>query len=103
MFAAYLTWEKSESGFYLFDPNKPPYPFEDLYVTRVVKYEGPVYKCMHSFIQKNYYLETLKNAFFENKVCIEKNHIDRFRQTVNAKGVIGHEILMKTHAVAFDG
>lgn len=41
-FLAYLTWEKSESGFYLFDPNQPPNEFLDLKVNQIVKYGGPI-------------------------------------------------------------
>jgi hypothetical protein len=93
---AFRTWEESSSGYYLFDPMDKPYYFDDLVVERIVKYDGPVYECIHAFIQKNYMFNTLWNAYFENKICIEKNHIERVRQTINAKGVIAHEILLRT-------
>mmetsp|Transcript_35366 Transcript_35366/g.34395 ORF Transcript_35366/g.34395 Transcript_35366/m.34395 type:complete len:159 (-) Transcript_35366:665-1141(-) len=39
---------------------------------------------------------TIQNAYFENKLCVEKEHIDRIRQTINAKSIIKHEIILRT-------
>lgn len=76
---AFRTWSEASSGYYLFDPMDGPYYFDDLFVDKIIKYEGAVYSCIHAFIAKNYRFETLHNAYFENKICIEKNHIERVR------------------------
>ena len=68
-----------------------------------MKYSGEVYDCIHAFITRNRWFETLHNAYFENKICIEKHHPERARQTLNAKNIIGYEILLRTKILSVNG
>jgi len=95
-FFAYQYWDKSETGFYLFDPNRAPLAFEDLAVVKIYKYSGAIYECLHALIERNYWFNTLHNAYFQNKLCVEKNHLDRVKQTIHSKSIIGYEILLRS-------
>lgn len=51
-----------------------PYGFLNLKVEKILQYEGDIYNCIHVFISRTFYLDTINNCFFENKICIEKSH-----------------------------
>ncbi len=51
--------------------------FSDLKVDKVLTYSGDIYNCIHVFIVRKYFLETLMNAYFENKICLEKAHPEK--------------------------
>jgi hypothetical protein len=73
-----------------------PFGFADLLIDQIIQYSGDIYDCLHVFIARKYHVETLHNAYFENKLCIEKAHPDKIIQTFMAKGVFNHEILLRT-------
>lgn len=100
---SYLTWSKSSSGYYLFDPMTEPIKIKDLKVDTVVRYTGNVYECIHVFMSRNLMFTTIHNHYFENRICVEKNHLERVRQTFNAKSVMAHEIILRTEIKKVDG
>jgi len=67
---AYVFWDKSESGFYVFDPNRAPVSFKHISVDRIISYQGDIYSCLHSFISQAKTFNTIQNAYFENRVCV---------------------------------
>lgn len=53
--------------------------FSDLKVDTIIRYSGDIYDCIHIFIARKYMLETLNNAYFENKICLEKAHPEKIQ------------------------
>jgi hypothetical protein len=51
--------------------------FSDLKVDKIVRYSGDIFDCIHVFIVRKYIVDTLMNAYFENKICLEKAHPDK--------------------------
>lgn len=45
----YYTASDSKSAYYLFDPMRNPQIYKDP-IMKVVKYEGPLLSCIHSFL-----------------------------------------------------
>mmetsp|Transcript_42425 Transcript_42425/g.31080 ORF Transcript_42425/g.31080 Transcript_42425/m.31080 type:complete len:87 (-) Transcript_42425:129-389(-) len=52
--------------------------------------------CLHAFMDRSLTFQTLHNAYFENIICVEKERVDLVRQTINAKSIISHEILLRS-------
>lgn len=54
-----------------------PFGFADIKIESIVTYSGDIYDCIHIFITRTYKMETINNAYFENKICLEKAHPDK--------------------------